>query len=64
MSEDDETCLYCRCDVTRGQGVKHTVLYAEHLPAAHLRFIEIQFLVVILKDVQLPSKVNLAHFVS
>ena len=21
MSEDDETCLYCRCDVTRGQGV-------------------------------------------
>ena len=22
MSEDDETCLYCHCDVTRGQGVK------------------------------------------
>ena len=22
VSEDDETCLYCRCDVTRGQGVK------------------------------------------
>ena len=22
MSEDDETCLYCRCNVTRGQGVK------------------------------------------
>ena len=24
VSEDDETCLYCRCDVTRGQGVKAT----------------------------------------
>ena len=22
MSEDDETCLYCHCDITRGQGVK------------------------------------------
>ena len=22
MSEDDETCLYCHCNVTRGQGVK------------------------------------------
>ena len=22
VSEDDETCLYCHCDVTRGQGVK------------------------------------------
>ena len=22
VSEDDETCLYCRCDVTKGQGVK------------------------------------------
>ena len=22
MSEDSETCLYCHCDVTRGQGVK------------------------------------------
>ena len=22
VSEDDETCLYCCCDVTRGQGVK------------------------------------------
>ena len=22
VSEDNETCLYCRCDVTRGQGVK------------------------------------------
>ena len=22
MSEDDETCLYCQCNVTRGQGVK------------------------------------------
>ena len=22
VSEDDETCLYCRCNVTRGQGVK------------------------------------------
>ena len=22
MSEDDETCLYCCCDVTRSQGVK------------------------------------------
>ena len=21
MSENDETCLYCHCDVTRGQGV-------------------------------------------
>ena len=21
MSEDDETCLYCRCDITRGQAV-------------------------------------------
>ena len=21
VSEDDETCLYCRCDITRGQGV-------------------------------------------
>ena len=21
MSEDNETCLYCHCDVTRGQGV-------------------------------------------
>ena len=21
MSEDDETCLHCHCDVTRGQGV-------------------------------------------
>ena len=21
VSEDDETCLYCRCNVTRGQGV-------------------------------------------
>ena len=21
VSEDDETCLYCHCDVTRGQGV-------------------------------------------
>ena len=23
VSEDDETCLYCHCDVTRGQGVKY-----------------------------------------
>ena len=22
VSEDDETCLYCRCNITRGQGVK------------------------------------------
>ena len=21
VSEEDETCLYCHCDVTRGQGV-------------------------------------------
>ena len=21
MSEDDETCLYCHCDITKGQGV-------------------------------------------
>ena len=26
VSEDDETCLYCRCDVTRGQGVKELFL--------------------------------------
>ena len=26
VSEDDETCLYCRCDVTRGQGVKTLLL--------------------------------------
>ena len=25
MSEDDETCLFCCCDVTRGQGVKWDV---------------------------------------
>ena len=26
MSEDDETCLYCCCDVTRGQGVNAMLL--------------------------------------
>ena len=26
VSEDDETCLYCCCDVTRGQGVKTLLL--------------------------------------
>ena len=25
MSEDNETCSYCRCDITRGQGVKRSV---------------------------------------
>ena len=25
VSEDDETCLYCCCDVTRGQGVKEEI---------------------------------------
>ena len=28
VSEDDETCLCCRCDVTRGQGVNTTQVYA------------------------------------
>ena len=27
VSEDDETCLYCRCDVTRGQGVHASKLF-------------------------------------
>ena len=26
VSEDDETCLYCRCDITRGQGVKACII--------------------------------------
>ena len=26
MSEDDETCLYCSCDVTRGQGVNEVIV--------------------------------------
>ena len=29
VSEDDETCLYCRCDITRGQGVNTTHLQGQ-----------------------------------
>ena len=37
MSEDDETCLYCHCNVTRGQGVKEYDVICTHTTAYPMR---------------------------
>ena len=49
VSEDDETCLYCRCNVTRGQGVKQQLKKAEMViieTTYPLELIHIDFLTI------------------
>ena len=42
MSEDNETCLYCHCDITRGQGVKDTLFDTARKWAQTLNYTEVK----------------------